>query len=132
MSQENVDVVRRAIDAFLRRDLDATVQDADRDVIVDWSRSPGVQAGIYRGIDATRDFWSAFLEVFDRMTFVPDEFIERGEYVVVPNLTRLWGRGGVEVEARSAYVVRLRGGHIVEWTLYRERSEALNAVGLED
>src|SRR6476660_848424 len=107
MSQENVEIVRRTIDAFLRRDLDTVAQNADPDVVVDWSRSPGVHAGIYRGVDATREFWSAFLEVFDRMTFLPDEFIERGEYVVVPNLTRMWGRGGVEVEARSTYVVRL-------------------------
>jgi ketosteroid isomerase-like protein len=131
MSQENVEIVRRAIDAFLRRDLDATVQDADPDIVVEWSRSPGVQAGIYRGVDTSREFWSTFLETFDRMTFLANEFIERGEYVVVPNVTRLWGRDGIEVAARSTYVARLRGGHIVEWTLYRERAEALKAVGLE-
>jgi hypothetical protein len=28
VSQQNVEIVRRAIDAFIRRDLDATVQDA--------------------------------------------------------------------------------------------------------
>jgi ketosteroid isomerase-like protein len=131
VSQENVEIVRRAIDAYLRRDLDAAVRDADPDVVVDWSRSPGVQAGVYRGAEANRGFWRAFLDIFDRMTFRADEFIERGEYVVVPNLTRLWGRDGVEVEAHSTYVVRLCRGRIVEWTMFQDHAEALKAVGLE-
>ncbi len=60
----------------------------------------------------------------------PDELIECGEYVVVPNVTRMRGRDGIEVEARSASVVTLREGRIVAWRLFRDRAEALRAVGL--
>jgi hypothetical protein len=97
MSQENVEIVQRAIDAFIQRDLDAVVRESDPDVVVDWSRSAGLEAGIYHGYQATRDFWSARLEMWDRIIFLPDEFIEHGEYVVVPNRTLLWGRDGVRV-----------------------------------
>jgi ketosteroid isomerase-like protein len=132
MSQENVEIVRRAMDAFNRRDLDGTMRDADAEVEVDWSRSRGLQAGIYRGQEAARGFWASWLEIFDQITNYPDEFIECGEHVVVPTTTHLRGRDGVEVEAKSAAVVTLRNGRILEWRLYQERAEALEAVGLSE
>jgi ketosteroid isomerase-like protein len=132
MSQENVEVVQRAIAALIRRDLDAAVGESDPDVVVDWSRSAGLEAGIFHGHQATRDFWSTLLEMWDRIIVLPDEFIERGEYVVVPNRTLLRGRNGVRVEARAAFVVRVRNGRIIEWRLYQATAEALKAVGLEE
>jgi uncharacterized protein len=132
MSQENVEIVRRAMEAFSRRDLDAATREADPDVEVDWSRSRGVEAGIYRGREATRGFWSTFLETWDRIAVVPEEFIEHGDLVVVSDRTRLWGRDGIEVEARNVCVVRLRDGRIVHWRLFRDRAEALKAVGLAE
>ena len=106
MSQENVEMVRRAIDAFNQRDLEAATRDNDPEVEVDWSRSRGVEAGIYR-----------------------DEFIQWGEQVVVPNRARFRGRDGVEVEAHSALVVTIRNGRILGWRLFQERAEAFEAVG---
>ena len=131
MSQENVEIVRAAIDAMNQRDLDGLMRDTDPEVEVDWSRSRGVEAGIYRGYQAVRGFWNTFLEVFDPIIISPEEFIECGEYVVVPNRTRLWGRDGIKVEARYVAVVTLGNGSILEWRLYQERAEALEAVGIE-
>jgi hypothetical protein len=51
---------------------------------------------------------------------------------VVPNRTHFWGRDGIEVVAYGVTVVTLRDGRIVEWRLFRERAEALKAVGLEE
>ena len=131
MSQENVEIGRRCIDAFCARDLDLAGQDWDEEAVLDWSRSEGVDAGVYRG-DAITDFWSAWLRMFDEFDFKADEFIEFGEHVVVPNLTRLRGRDGVEVEAHSVVVATVREGRIVAWRLFRNRADALKAVGLEE
>lgn len=131
MSRENVEIVRRAIEAFNRGDLDAAGDDFHPEAEVDWSRSPGVEAGIYRGEQAIRRFWSTFGETFERVIFSPDEFIECGDHVVVPNRTCFWGRDGIRVEAHSVPLVTVRHGLIVEWRLYRERGEALKALGLE-
>jgi ketosteroid isomerase-like protein len=98
---------------------------------VDWSRSPGVEAGIYRGAAATRRFWNTFFEVFDRVVTTPEEVIEHGDHVIVVDRSRMWGRDGIEVEARNAHVVTLRGGRIVRWVMYRSRADALKAVGLK-
>ena len=124
--------MRRTFEAYNRRDLDAAFRDVDPEIELDWTRSRGVQAGIYRGIQASRDFWRNLLEMFDPLINTPDEFIECGEHVVVPFQTRLWGRDGIKVETHAAVVVALRSGRIVEWRLYQERDEALKAVRLED
>ena len=119
MSQENVEVVRRCIDAVNRRDLDAASRYLDPETEVDWSRFRGLEARVYREEPAARGFW-----------ITPLEFIDTGDYVVVPNSTLVCGRDGIEVVARSAPVVTVRSGRIVEWTVYQEKAEALQAVGL--
>ena len=130
MSQENVELVRAYFEGWDARDLDAVLKLCDPEIEVDWSRSRGLEAGVYRGREAVRGFWRTFLEAFDRITLFPDEFIECGEHVVVPNRAHLTGRDGVEVEARSVLVWTFRNGRIVEHRLYQERAEALEAVGL--
>ena len=127
-----MEIVRKAIDAFVHGDLDAVVRDNDSDVEVDFSRSQGIEAGIYHGHEDVRAFWSRFRDAFDRISVSVDEFIECGEHVVVPNRTCFWGREGIEVEAQSAYVVTFRNGRIIEWRLFQTRADALKAVGLAE
>jgi ketosteroid isomerase-like protein len=137
MSQENVEIVRQAHAAFNRPDLgvfdlDAFYRLADPDLVVDWSRSGGLEAGIYRGETASRRFWSTFFEAFDRVVVEPLEFIEHGDSVVVPHHLHAWGRDGLEVDAHSTVVLTIRDGRITEMRLYRQVTEALEAVGLEE
>jgi ketosteroid isomerase-like protein len=132
MSQENVEIVRRAIDAFNQRDVDEMVRAWDFEIEVDWSQSRGPEAGIYRGQEAALGLWTAFFAMFDRATVSPDEFIECGEHVVVPNRADFRGRDHVRVQAQSALVATLRNGRIVRWRLYQERADALEAMGLPE
>jgi ketosteroid isomerase-like protein len=104
----------------------------DPDIEVDWSRSSGVEAVIYRGREAVSRFWNTFFEVFDRVVTTPEEIIEHGDHVIVADRSRMWGRDGIEVEARNAHVVTLRDECIVRWVMYRSRADALKAVGLEE
>jgi len=137
MSQENVEIARQAHKAFNRPDLgvfdlDSFYRLADPDLVVDWSRSGGLEAGIYRGEAASRRFWSTFFEAFERVVVEPLEFIEHGESVVIPHHLHARGRDGVEVDAHSTVVLTLRGGRIIEMRLYRQTEEALIAVGVDD
>jgi ketosteroid isomerase-like protein len=131
-SPENLEVVRRAIDAFNEGDLDAVLRECDPDVEIDWSRSRGVEAGTYHGYDACRSFWSTFIDTFDRVTVTADELIARGDQVVVSTRARMRGRDGIEVAAGSVQVATLRHGRIVGWSLYQDKAEALQAVGLPE
>jgi uncharacterized protein len=134
---QNVEIVRQAHEAFNRPDLgvfdlDGFYRLADPDLVVDWSRSNGLEAGIYRGEAATRRFWNTFFEAFERVVVEPLEFVEHGECVVVPHHFHAWGRQGVEVDAHSTVVLTVRGGRIIEMRLYRHKAEALKAVGLAE
>jgi ketosteroid isomerase-like protein len=93
MSEKNVEVVRRAIEAFSSGDRDAAVQAADPEIEVDWSKSRGVKAGVYRGLAQARHFWATFHDVFERIEVMPVEFIEHDEHVIVRDHSRLWGTG---------------------------------------
>jgi ketosteroid isomerase-like protein len=59
------------------------------------------------------------------------EFIDAGDYVVTP--VRLDGRGrasGAPFEEHEVHVLRLRDGKVTEVREYRDKNEALQAVGL--
>jgi ketosteroid isomerase-like protein len=134
VSQENVEIVRQAHEAFNRPDLgafdiEALYRHADPDLVVDWSRSHGLEAQTYRGEAATRRFWDTFFEVFERVAVEPLDFVDHGELVVVPHHFRALGRSGIEVEAHSAVVFTVRDERIVEMRLYRTAAEALQAAG---
>jgi ketosteroid isomerase-like protein len=131
MSQKSVEIVRRSIDAYNRRDLDAVRGLNHADVEVDWSASRGLAAHVYRGWDDVMSFYQDFLEFFD-VKIEPEEFIQSGDFVVVPNTSRNWGRDGIETVASSALVFEVRGGLIVRMCLYQETHEALEAVGLSE
>jgi ketosteroid isomerase-like protein len=137
MSRENVEIARRIHEAFSHPradgfDLDRFYRHAAPGLVVDWSRSNGVEAGVYRGETETRRLWTTFFEVFDHVVVEPLEFIEHGEQVVVPHHLRASGRDGLVVDARAVVVLTFREMRIIEMRLYQDRAEALKAVGLEE
>jgi ketosteroid isomerase-like protein len=130
MSQANVELTKRAIDAYNRRDVEALRAVNDPDVEIDWSASRGVEAGVYRGIDAALLFYQGYFDAFEEILIEPEGFRDAGESVLVPNISRSRGREGIEVFARSALVFTFRAGRVVRVCLYQETGRALEAIGL--
>ena len=62
----------------------------------------------------------------------PHEFIEAGDLVVVPPTTHGKGRDGIEVVSRATFVWTIRNGAIERVSMYQERQDALEAVGLSE
>jgi ketosteroid isomerase-like protein len=131
MSQANVEVVRRAQEAFNRRDLDAFLADADPDVVWDWSRAVGPEQGTRRGREEVARFINSWWDAFDESLVVFDEVIDAGDHVVVAFHGRQRGRtSGAEVRGPGSVLVwTFRDGKAIEVTLYQTREEALEAVG---
>jgi len=129
---ENVRVVRRAIEAFSRGELQTALRNADPDAVVDWTRSPGLERGVYRGHEQARRFMATIHDLFERVQVEPEELLVRGDTVIAPIRTRVTGRYGIELETRNASLFRLRRGLIVLWRFFMDRNEALAAVGLQD
>jgi ketosteroid isomerase-like protein len=132
MSQENVEVVRRSLDAYVRRDINTLRALNDPDLELDWSRSVGWLAGVYRGFDAALRFYEGFYQAFQWVDVEPDRFIDTRDFVAVPNEAHMLGRDSIEVSARSTLVFEVRDGKIIRICLYQETEEALKAVGLEE
>jgi len=132
MSQANVEVVKRVIDAYNRRDLAGLEALTHPDVEFDWSASRGFVAGVYRGFDEFQRFWKSYFDAFEEITAEPERFIDAGESVVVPNLADMRGRDGIEVSTQSAIVFTFLSNRITRMCLYQETDEALNAVGLSE
>ena len=124
------EIVRRAIEAYNRRDLDAMLREWAPDAVVDWSNSRGVDADVYRGADQIRIFAERFFESFaeGRVEIIELDEVQPG-VVIVDNLTRFRGREGIEVQARATFLINIRGGVQKSLTLYQTKAEALAAAG---
>jgi ketosteroid isomerase-like protein len=129
MSEGNMEVVRRSTEAYNRGDIDGTLESWAPDAVLDWSRSRGPDAGVFRGRTAIREFMQEFLATFEtaRLDLV-DPVEVQGGVLVVENVAHLRGRDGIQVEARSAWLVTLRDGKQTSLTLYQTRAEALEAA----
>jgi ketosteroid isomerase-like protein len=132
MSEQNVEIVTRSLDAYSRRDVETLRAISDPDVELDWSASHGFQARVYTGIDTALGFYSEYFAAFDRITFDIERITAVDDNVLVSNVARQRGRDGIEVTARSALVFTLRDARITRICLYQEMDEALRAVGLEE
>jgi ketosteroid isomerase-like protein len=132
MSGENIDVVRRHIEAWNRRDRVAYVATFHSDGEIDWSRSHALYRGVYRGREQQKAFWDEFWSTFKNSQLEIHDITEAGSEIVVWNTAYMWGRDGIEVTATSALVFTVESGKIICMRLFHERAEALEAVGLSE
>ena len=131
MSQESVEIVRAAIDAWNRGDWDAALKDAAPSFEFDFSQAIGPGRGVY-GLEQMGAYFRQFTEAWESLRLEADEFIEAGEHVVMPNTLHAQGRDGIEVQARAAWVWTIRDGKVFHLCFYQGRKEALEAVGLSE
>ena len=132
MSQENVEVVRQANDAFLAGDVEAAL--AALDPQVEWH---GTVGGMDEGriaighVEVIRGF-ADYFAVWERMEMSAVEYIDAGgDDVVVFHHEVAKGReSGVVVESDPATINTVRDGLIVRVRSYMNRDQALEAAGL--
>jgi ketosteroid isomerase-like protein len=132
MSQENVEVVKRHVAAWNRRDLGAYLASFASDAEIDWSRSRAPHKGVYRGHGEIETFWEVFWSTFEDVQLEMHDLTEVGSEVVVANTAHMRGREGIEVIARSTFVFKVQDGQITCLRLFQERAEALEAAGLRE
>jgi ketosteroid isomerase-like protein len=134
MSQENVEIVRRAYEAFSRAGLDALLEHFHPNAEYDITAAIGPYAGMYYGRAAIRNFLADYFESWEYVQMEPEDFIEVGEdHVVVLLRMHMRGKGsGVEVKAQTTNVWTVRDGKAVRMAVYNDKAEALEAVGLSE
>jgi ketosteroid isomerase-like protein len=132
MSQENVEVVKAAFEAYNRGDLDAWVADADPDI--EWHVLPeATDPGPHRGRQVILERGKLWRQMFGGLRVEVLEYIDAGDYVIAPVRMRGQAPGSdAEVALDEVYVSMLRNGKIVELREYRTKAEALEAAGLRE
>ena len=133
MSQENVEIVQSGFSALARGDFESFFSVLDDGV--EWVNPLyAVEPGTRRGTAEFREALGRMRASFGDIRLTVDEVVEAGETVVV--VTGRWtGQGtasGVRLETPFSSVLALRNGKVVRYEWFREKAEALEAVGLSE
>jgi uncharacterized protein len=133
MSQENIEIVRNAFDAFTRGDLEGVLRLCDENIVITQPPElPGVSPQ-QRGHNGMLEAFGIWPEQWDDYQIEILRIADAGDYVVVT--TKQGGRGkqsGVEVEMEFTFVFTVRDEKIVEWQIFMHEDQALEAAGLSE
>jgi ketosteroid isomerase-like protein len=129
MSEQNIELIRRAFEAYIRGDTDAVLAMCSEDILITQAAeviATGVppeqhgHAGVVEAFGIWPEQWDDFEIEIDRIVANP------GDHVVVATLQRGRGRqSGVEVEAAFFFTFLVRDGRIAEWRIFTHEDEAL-------
>jgi ketosteroid isomerase-like protein len=127
MSQENVELTRRAFQAFNRRDLDAVLASLHAEVEA-FPRLAAVEGG-YRGHDGVRRWWAELLRAFPDFHVQILEMRDLGDFMILALRLRGHGAGSdTPVDTVVWHVNQFRDGKVIRWRVYTGESEAVQAV----
>ena len=132
MSEQDVELYRRGIDAFNRRDLETFLALADSDVL-GMSRVLAIEGGSYRGHDGTREWWRDLLGVFPDFRIEVVWVRDAGDVTVSELRNSAHGEGGAApLEEFVWQVSEWSDGRVVRWQMYESEQEAIEAAGLRE
>jgi ketosteroid isomerase-like protein len=133
MSQENVEITGRAIDAWNRQDLGAFLREWHDDA--EWRpafpKGTEGSGSVFRGRDDLARAWQNVREAWVEYRVTAKNARMVGENLLV--LGRIYARGaasGIEIDSEWSAVVRFRDGKIISAWDWLDHAHALNAVGL--
>jgi ketosteroid isomerase-like protein len=133
VSQENVELHRRASVAYNAHDVDAFIAYFDPSIEFHSSFGP-LGGGVYRGHDGVREYFRDLEDAWgDEIRGEVEAFFDLGEDTLAFYV--LYGRGtesGAEVAMPLAQVVRWRDGLVVYFKVYAHRGDALRELGISE
>jgi ketosteroid isomerase-like protein len=131
MPEDNVEIVRRAYEAFNRRDFDAAL--ADVSDAVTWTPILSVETAVLEGKEAVRDTWARQVEMLDVSIETQEIISVDDSHVIV--VARWIGRGsasGAPFATTGVQVCTLRDGRLARLDNYPSKRAALEALGLTE
>lgn len=131
MSEENVELFRKATDAWNRGDLEAYLEHLHPEG--EWY--PGVTAvegGVVLGHDGLKKWWADVHATFEVLSVTFDEVRDLGDAVLGLGRARGRSRSGIPVDRDYAVLTRYRDGLAVTSRAFSSHEEALEAAGLAE
>ncbi len=136
MSQENVEVIKRTVEAWNRDDFEAFIAFLDPEI--EWYTAierffEGTQS-VFRGHAGARAAWESYRgEDFERLDVRHDEFRDLGDSVLVLGQITIVGRSSqVELTSEIAQLFTVADGRIVVARDFLSHAEGLEAAGLSE
>jgi ketosteroid isomerase-like protein len=141
MSEQNVELVKRLLEMFARREHEAVFEFYDPDI--EWDASnfgmdsasgvPDDLRGIYHGHEGVRTYWRRWLQAWADLDFEVHDVVDGGDDVVaLIRNQRQWGRRSGIVTEMPPYglVFTIRDGKVIRWRAFSDERSALMAAGL--
>jgi ketosteroid isomerase-like protein len=133
MSDQNIELQRRALEAFHARDVESFI--ACLDPNVEYHSAITVPGGaVYHGHEGVRKYFADFKDAWgDEFRVEPEAFFDLGEQTLM--FYRVHGRGqqsGAEVAMPGAQVCRWRKGLMFYGKAYVDREDALRDLGISE
>ncbi len=122
-------VVRRAVDAFMARDLEGILAVADPDIVLR-SLLTEAERPLYHGYDGVRDWFDAVFGVFPdwRPQPRPASHDQDGAVVIGLDVTATGAGSGVPIDQTYWLGARVQAAKIVFFGFFRTEDDALEAV----
>jgi ketosteroid isomerase-like protein len=129
VSEQDIAVVRRALDAFARGDSEGFLSKLDPEI--EWHPTPGSPvAGVYRGLDDVERLFRTWRDAWHEVDLVLEDPVEaNGNVVATGHFHGITAGTAEEVDFRRTAVMTIRDGRIVRVVDYTDRAEALEALG---
>jgi ketosteroid isomerase-like protein len=131
MSEANVEIVRRQVEAYVSGDFETALAAFDREVEFDVSIRPEGQ--VYRGPDGVVEAMRSWSGTWDDFRLEVEEIIDAGDRVVLVDRQSGRGKGsGAPLDQQTFSVFTIREGKIVRVVWLPTREQALEAAGLSE
>jgi ketosteroid isomerase-like protein len=131
MSEENVEVVSRHMDAYLSGDFEAALRAYSPQVEIDVTVRP--EGRVYRGREGVIEAFRVWRGTWENWEGQVEEIVDAGDRVLMVLHESGRGKGsGVEIDQHTFFLYTLRDGLIVHTVVLINRDEALEAAGLSE
>jgi ketosteroid isomerase-like protein len=130
MSEQNVEIVRAALEAFRRGDVDTALEHAHPDMI---SKRTDPDGAVFHGREGLLALMADWVEGFEEWSYRAEEFIDAGDHVVVR--LHQWGKGvgsGVPVDGDYWITYAFEDGKVRSFTIFTDKERAFEEAALSD
>jgi ketosteroid isomerase-like protein len=134
MPREAAEVVRRILDAFPRRDLDAILELFHEEAEIHPGIAGAVEGVVYRGPDGTRDWLRHIDDGWRQFSFEIDETrdIGQGRVLTLGHFHAVGRESGVPVDQPYGGLFTVKNGKVTAYWGFRSQQDALEAAGLSE
>jgi ketosteroid isomerase-like protein len=135
MPRDNVELMRRGLDAYNRRDVEAAIELLDP--AVEWYAALDVLLGgeetVYRGHEGIRTLFATIDETFSELEAEATGFRDLDDRLVAIGRLRTRGRrSGAETSSDVGWLIEFRDQKIVRVRTFLDPAEALAAAGVSE